>query len=80
MRTYSTRERILFFVGLVLCLALVAGVIMIMATQPGAAKDLWLWVAGAGALGGSYICLKVIVTGRATAHLERDVRDVFGLR
>lgn len=78
MRVYSPRERILFAVGLLLSLVVATGVAMIMATQPGAVSDVWLWAAGFGGLGGAFVCLKVIITGRATPYLEQDVRDVFG--
>ena len=78
MRVYSPRERVLFGIGLLVALAGCVGVALVMITQPGAAKDPWLWVAGVGLLGGVYICVKIIITGRATRYLEQDVRDAFG--
>ena len=80
MRVYSIRERVLFGLALLLCLGVSAGVALVIATQPGAVRDVLLWVAGAGGLAGSLVCLKIIITRHATANLEQDVRDVFGLR
>ena len=78
MKIYSTRERFLFGIGLLITAAGAAGVVGIMITQHGAVRDLWLWVALFGLVGGAYICLKIIITGRATPYLEQDVGDVLG--
>jgi hypothetical protein len=80
VRAYSIRERVLFAVGLLICGAASAGIVMLMITQRGAVSDPWLWVAGLGTLSGSYMCLKIFITGRATPYLEQDIRDVFGFR
>ena len=80
MRVYSARERVLFGLGLLVTLFGSVGVALVMITQSGAVNDPWLWVAGLGLLGGVYICLRIIITGRATPYLEQDVRDAFGLR
>src|SRR5262249_14354196 len=80
VKVYSTRARVLFGIGLLVCFLTCAGVVLIMVTQPGAVRDPLLWIAGLATLGGAYTCLRIIITGRATAYLEQDVRDVFGLR
>ena len=34
-----------------------------------------LWLALAGALGGTGVCLKIVIAGRATRALEQNARD-----
>ncbi len=78
MRTYSFLERIFFGVGLLFLAATSVAIVGIMMTQSGAVRDPLLWIGGAGAISGCYVCLRIIITGRATPYLEQDVRDAFG--
>jgi hypothetical protein len=76
LRTYSRRERFLFgFLAPILGTA-AAFLTYLVATM----RDVLVWLALFGALGGTGVCLKIAITGRATRRLEQDAFEALAGR
>jgi hypothetical protein len=73
MKEYSKRERVLF--GLLLPVFGLTSVVVAVGLLIDAEfrRQVPAWLALLGGLGGSFVCSKILITGRSTAFLEQDL-------